>query len=579
MRKYPIIICLLVVLFLNAGIQSGNADVTSLSSNHMIKSDSRLFDWVQELQEHAPIVVAADDDFVVQGWEGNGSESNPFIIEEIVIRAPYSAIMISNTTKHFEIRRCLFTTENPPVSGGPALNFRNVTNGRVASCFINGTSYGVVVRNSTDCQFTDNIVSDNMFDAFVFEYGQDILVENNTIHHSSSGISLEESTNFAICDNRIYECYKGMYLIDVQSCDVRENMVWRSNIGIDMTRAQSVITNNTIYGNTNIGVRASTGIASTMVYGNCIGWNGATNAQDDSNSTEWDDGIDTGNCWSDWLGTGNYSIPGTAAGQDRWPLLLVDDVTPVVDSPDDVDFEFGIRGKSVTWNTSDEFPLTYQILRNGEVIEAQTWTGQTLTVQLEGLVPRTHFYMVRLWDAQGNYVTDQVSVIIAEAEPPMINHPPDIQHIVGDVGYNITWIPTDAYPDHYEVFINGTAHESGDWNGSEIVILVDGLDVGVHDYTLVVYDVIGQETMDTVLVVVFAYSNPPPPNYLLQVLFYLGIGAVGFIVAFSILYIRKPFLKHIRDEDDSVDNDEIQEAIKELVADRDMSADFSDSHK
>ncbi|MGY5872402.1 MAG: NosD domain-containing protein [Candidatus Thorarchaeota archaeon] len=567
MRNRPLIIFLVVTLFLNTNIQSCNAALTILTSNHMASSDSVLPEWFQELQEHETFRISSDDDFVDQGWAGNGSESNPFIIEGLVFRTEFYSIAVEDTTKHFEIRRCLFTNIDPHIDN-QALIFQNVTNGRVTNCFINETFAGIILGDSTDCQFTDNIVFGNFFGAIFIEGGLGILIANNTIHDAGFGISLIETTDFTIQDNRIYECYRGMFLLDVQSCTILGNMIWRNTYGIDLTRGNSTIMNNTIYGNTEIGIRVSTGIASNMIYGNHIGWNGVQNAEDNSISTIWDDTMGIGNNWSDYSGTGQYPIPGSASSYDQWPLILVDNVVPVVDSPIDVDFEFGCTGQSVSWSTSDEFPLIYQILRGEDLVETGTWTGQIITMPLDELLPGTHSLMLQLWDAQGNYAMDQVSVYVLEAEPPVINHPSDIEYVVGDTGYNITWIPEDAYPDHYEIFINVTLYKSGDWNGSEILVFVDGHDIGLYNFSLVVYDSPGQTSIDVVFVSVLAHSSEPPPDYFGFVLFLLGIGMVGFIITFSILYTSTPFLKRFKGESDSEDDAEILAALEEFVIDK-----------
>ncbi|MHA1613922.1 MAG: right-handed parallel beta-helix repeat-containing protein [Candidatus Thorarchaeota archaeon] len=485
MRNKAIIICLIVTIFLNTNIQISHVAGTILTANHMTSSDTVHPVWMQELQEHEIIEIYSDSDFVDQGWSGNGSVINPFIIEGIMIRAEFSSIMIWNTTKHFEIRRCIFTRLVLSMGGGPALNFRNVTNGRVTNCFINGTIWGILIRNSTDCQVTDNVVFGNMYSAIEIEDGLEVLIANNTLHNTGSGIKLMETTNFTVRDNRIYECYRGVHLTDVQSSNILGNTIWKNSIGIDLTRGHSIITNNSIYGNSESGIRVKTGIASNTVYGNRIGWNGVQNAEDNSNSTEWDDGIGMGNSWSDYNGTGQYPIPGSSTSLDRWPSILVD-------------------------NTS-----------------------------------------------------------------PRINHPPDIEYVVGESGYNITWIPEDDYPESYEIFINETLYESGDWDGSEIVIIVDGHDIGVYNFTLVVYNIQGQNTLDTVYVRVRAQTTEPPPDYFGLAMFLLGIGLVGFIITFSILYASTLLLKRFRGENDSEDTENI--ALEDLKTDISKTLDTPDT--
>lgn len=569
MRTRLIVIYLIGILSLSSCLRSCNSIVTSVNSSYTPSYDNTVPEWVQGLKTHDLIEISSDNDFITQGWTGNGTASNPFIIEGIIIRAEYSCVMITNTTKYFEIRRCLFTHEEPSMGSGSALLFRNVTNGHVTGCYINETIIGILSLNSTNCQFTNNIVFGNQFYALDFEeYGQDILIANNTIHDVNFGISFNyESTNVTIRDNHIYDCYQGAYLMDAQSCNILHNRILRNNIGIVLTRGSCIIANNSIYGNDATGIHINSGNASNTVYGNFIGWNANHNAQDDSNSTIWDDGLGIGNSWSDYNGSGQYPIPGTSGSYDRWPSVLLDSNLPVVDSPPDLDYEYGSGHHIISWNTSDEFPLTYQILRNGQVIEEGTWASNIITITVDALLPGTYSLMLRLWDAEGNFASDSVSVRVSEASPPTINHPADIEYVAGTVGHNITWTPEDDSPESYEIFMNGTLLSSGEWNGSEIVVSVDGYGIGLYNFTLVVTDVLNQETTDSVFVSVVSPSTEPSGDDFSFVLFLLGVGVLGFVVTFSILYLSTPFIQRFRKKDVLEDKDEISTALDEIKPD------------
>ena len=87
---------LLITLLLSTSIQNYHVTETIPISNNMTSSDSTHSDWIQELEEHEPIEIVSDADFVDQGWPGNGSESNPFIIEGLEIRGRTFCILIRN---------------------------------------------------------------------------------------------------------------------------------------------------------------------------------------------------------------------------------------------------------------------------------------------------------------------------------------------------------------------------------------------------------------------------------------------------------------------------------------------------
>ncbi len=90
----------------------------------------------------------------------------------------------------------------------------------------------------------------------------------------------------------------------------------------------------------------------------------------------------------------------------------------------------------------------------------------------------------------------------------------------------------------------------------------------MFNFTLVVFDDPGQNATDTVLVRVHVQTSEPPPDTLGIVLLLLGVGVVGFVITFAILYTSTPYLMRFRREDDAEDHEEIQVAIEELQEDR-----------
>ena len=67
---------------------------------------------VNSLSSHSPIRIDNDSDFAdtaaSDGWKGNGSADNPYIIENYDINGTDAGycIYIGNTTAHFVIRNC-----------------------------------------------------------------------------------------------------------------------------------------------------------------------------------------------------------------------------------------------------------------------------------------------------------------------------------------------------------------------------------------------------------------------------------------------------------------------------------------
>jgi hypothetical protein len=116
----------------------------------------------------------------------------------------------------------------------------------------------------------------------------------------------------------------------------------------------------------------------------------------------------------------------------------------------------------------------------------------------------SHFVIVTVRDNVGHEVTKTHHFTVVDTDDPVLDSPTDVQFDEGDPGHSIDWNPTDARPTSYEVFVDEISTYTGTWNESSehVVISLDGLAVGVYNYTCVVYDEAGNYAADTVMVTV-----------------------------------------------------------------------------
>jgi peptide/nickel transport system substrate-binding protein len=99
---------------------------------------------------------------------------------------------------------------------------------------------------------------------------------------------------------------------------------------------------------------------------------------------------------------------------------------------------------------------------------------------------------------------------IIDTTPPQIDNPVNILYNEFTTGHSITWHPTDITPQSYIIYLEGTPVKSGAWNSSSevITISVDGLSLGIYNYTLVVTDSGSNSASDEVLVTVVDATSP-----------------------------------------------------------------------
>ncbi|UCE10759.1 MAG: hypothetical protein JSW61_02160 [Candidatus Thorarchaeota archaeon] len=92
--------------------------------------------------------------------------------------------------------------------------------------------------------------------------------------------------------------------------------------------------------------------------------------------------------------------------------------------------------------------------------------------------------------------------------PPIIQGPDEIHYDEFSTGNTITWNVSESNPSTYSIFVNGTPDSEGDWDSSNLTIIVDNHSLGVYNYTLLVADTSGNIASDSVFV--FVYDGDAP---------------------------------------------------------------------
>jgi parallel beta-helix repeat protein len=217
------------------------------------------------------------------------------------------------------------------------------------------------------------------------------------------------------------------------------------------------------------------------------------------------------------VGAYNYTINAIAIGGNTTDGVIVtvtpDVTSPTIDSPGDVSYEINALGNTITWNPYDLNPSYYIIYRNGTPLFTRPWnlTSETLVVNVDGLDIGMYNYTVLVSDSIFN-VTDTVFVTVTpDTTPPVVDSPPDVEYLEDQTGNTITWNIYDPNPRIWEIYIDGELDSMGFWDTPYDVVIVniDGLPVGVHSCTIVVYDDNWANSTDTVAINVIPAAHVP----------------------------------------------------------------------
>ncbi|TFG26613.1 right-handed parallel beta-helix repeat-containing protein, partial [Candidatus Thorarchaeota archaeon] len=126
--------------------------IWSITSGTIFMSDGIESERTNILSEtyipHDPIVVSSNDDFTTEGFSGEGSPGNPFLIEwfEFTSNIDDACISISNTTAWFRIINCSFA----PDSFASAITLYNVSNGQIQYSITGENAWSILVNQSSE---------------------------------------------------------------------------------------------------------------------------------------------------------------------------------------------------------------------------------------------------------------------------------------------------------------------------------------------------------------------------------------------------------------------------------------------
>lgn len=115
--------------------------------------------------------------------------------------------------------------------------------------------------------------------------------------------------------------------------------------------------------------------------------------------------------------------------------------------------------------------------------------------------------------------------------------PTEITYQNGTTGHQITWDCSAVYPVAYSILLDEDEIESGEWNGSDISIDIDGLTLGTYTFTLTLTEIYGHSESVSVNVIVTTESitsTNSGPSYTIYILILIGV--LGVIIVVIIVY-------------------------------------------
>ncbi|MFX0065321.1 MAG: N-acetylmuramoyl-L-alanine amidase [Candidatus Hermodarchaeota archaeon] len=142
-------------------------------------------------ENHEPLFINGNSEFIdhanAEGWPGNGSSSDPFIIDGLRITGDgsQSLVNINNTDVYFRISRCILK------DGDYGIYFDNVKHVHITGNIITNNSRGFYHFYSGDSIITNNTFSDNVVGLVITYHSYNTFIAgNNFVNNQYYGILL-----------------------------------------------------------------------------------------------------------------------------------------------------------------------------------------------------------------------------------------------------------------------------------------------------------------------------------------------------------------------------------------------------
>jgi len=251
-RRIMIILLILSIPFLRPPPELGYTQRKTNGSTMRIENPMREVDCVNTEEtvlsaqqkiylNHGPIDITSDADFAaqkaVEGWAGNGTQANPYVIEGYNITHNGHNIEVSNVSSYFIIRDCLLLSPGtPPPPGGydDGVALLNSSHGLIANnTFIGAIDAGIFIGWS-HCDAVSNVLLGNHFGISFYNSSGSALY-NDIAESVGCCVEIWGSVNCNVSLNTMTSNDAGIeVLIDSTQCTISHNRIDSQNVGISI---------------------------------------------------------------------------------------------------------------------------------------------------------------------------------------------------------------------------------------------------------------------------------------------------------------------------------------------------------
>jgi parallel beta-helix repeat protein len=308
------------------------------------------------------------------------------------------------------LEQSIHSISNNTVNGKPLGYFVNISNS-----YIKISDYGAIILvNSSRVDIGEGDFSQSVF-GIQLVYCTDCEIKDFTTH-GNRGYGIRLSYSY-LC--RIMSCIikggfdYGISLFESNNCSIESSIVHGCIRGIGIGLSNNTITGNILAYNDLTNLILGGTSSSNSIFGNKLGW-ADDSAIDYGLNNYFDDGVGTGNSWSDYDGVGIYDVVGSAGSIDHFPTVLAATSPATINTLESITFEVDSTGHSLDWSVQALYNATFEILKNNSIIQEDNVSTASIVVQLDELPVGTYLFEIRVSDILGGFISSSVLVTVTE---------------------------------------------------------------------------------------------------------------------------------------------------------------------
>ncbi len=191
-------------------------------------------------------------------------------------------------------------------------------------------------------------------------------------------------------------------------------------------------------------------------------------------------------------------------------VFLLDAIPPDINQVTDFSYIEGTSNNVIPWTVKDIASGEYNLTRNGTLImENIPWKNGSLDIQINGLGLGIYNFTIYVYDSSKNLGIESVNVTVVDNTLPFVSQVGDFSYFESSSGNTISWSISDLHPEVYNVTLNGLIYnDTTSWVNETLIIKINELSLGTHNFTIYVYDSSGNLATESVNVTVLDNTLP-----------------------------------------------------------------------